>query len=187
MRRPAAVASTSASSADQVVAVRDPRVGQVHEGRRRPARRAAARPHQVRDVGATAEVWHSRRSRVGCGPWCGCGGPGDATSGPDPGARVVAGRGVGGRGAEVEAALQVPLDPRAAAFFDVDNTVMQGASIFHLARGLYARDFFTARDIGRFAWQQAKFRVVGREDIEQRARGPRDGAVLRGRAHASPS
>jgi HAD superfamily hydrolase (TIGR01490 family) len=42
---------------------------------------------------------------------------------------------------------------------------MQGASIFHLARGLYARDFFTARDIGRFAWQQAKFRVVGREDM----------------------
>jgi HAD superfamily hydrolase (TIGR01490 family) len=65
----------------------------------------------------------------------------------------------------VEAALQVPLDSRAAAFFDVDNTVMQGASIFHLARGLYARDFFTARDIGRFAWQQAKFRVLGREDM----------------------
>jgi HAD superfamily hydrolase (TIGR01490 family) len=67
--------------------------------------------------------------------------------------------------AEVEAALQVPPDPHAAAFFDVDNTVMQGASIFHLARGLYARDFFTARDIGRFAWAQAKFRVVGREDM----------------------
>ena len=67
--------------------------------------------------------------------------------------------------AEVEAALRVPPDPRAAAFFDVDNTVMQGASIFHLARGLYARDFFTARDIGRFAWAQAKFRVVGREDM----------------------
>jgi HAD superfamily hydrolase (TIGR01490 family) len=67
--------------------------------------------------------------------------------------------------AEVEAALRVPPDPRAAAFFDVDNTVMQGASIFHLARGLYARDFFTARDIGRFAWAQAKFRVIGREDM----------------------
>ena len=37
--------------------------------------------------------------------------------------------------AEVEAALAVPPDPHAAAFFDVDNTVMQGASIFHLARG----------------------------------------------------
>ena len=87
----------------------------------------------------------------------------DATSGPDPEA-VVAGE-ASAAAAQVEAALQVPLDPRAAAFFDVDNTVMQGASIFHLARGLYSRDFFTARDIGRFAWQQTKFRVVGREDM----------------------
>jgi len=87
----------------------------------------------------------------------------DATSGPDSGA-VVAGE-ASAAAAQVEAALQVSLDPRAAAFFDVDNTVMQGASIFHLARGLYARDFFTARDIGRFAWQQTKFRVVGREDM----------------------
>ena len=87
----------------------------------------------------------------------------DATSGPDPDA-VVAGE-ASAAAAQVEAALQVPLEPRAAAFFDVDNTVMQGASIFHLARGLYARDFFTARDIGLFAWQQTKFRVVGREDM----------------------
>jgi HAD superfamily hydrolase (TIGR01490 family) len=87
----------------------------------------------------------------------------DATSGPDPEA-VVAGE-ASAAAAQVEAALQVSLDPRAAAFFVVDNTVMQGASIFHLARGLYARDFFTARDIGRFAWQQTKFRVVGREDM----------------------
>ena len=86
-----------------------------------------------------------------------------ATSGPDPEA-VIAGE-ASAAAAQVEAALKVPLDPRAAAFFDVDNTVMQGASIFHLARGLYARDFFTARDIGRFAWQQTKFRVVGREDM----------------------
>ena len=81
----------------------------------------------------------------------------------DPDA-VAAGR-AAAAAAEVEAALRVPLDAHAAAFFDVDNTVMQGASIFHLARGLYARDFFTARDIGRFAWQQAKFRLLGREDM----------------------
>lgn len=68
--------------------------------------------------------------------------------------------------AEVEAALETPPDPRAAAFFDVDNTVMQGASIFHLARGLYRRKFFTARDIAGWGWQQAKFRLVGREDLE---------------------
>lgn len=56
-------------------------------------------------------------------------------------------------------------DDHAAAFFDVDNTVVQGASIFHLARGLYARDFFTARDIGRFAWAQARFRLLGSEHL----------------------
>src|SRR5205085_1158979 len=32
--------------------------------------------------------------------------------------------------AEVEASLVVPPDPGAAAFFDVDNTMMQGASIY---------------------------------------------------------
>jgi HAD superfamily hydrolase (TIGR01490 family) len=71
--------------------------------------------------------------------------------------------------AEVEASLAVSPDPRAGAFFDVDNTVVQGASIFHLARGLYARDFFTAGDIARFAWQQAKFRLLGAEDLEHMA------------------
>ncbi len=82
-----------------------------------------------------------------------------------PDADAVAAGQASAAAAEVESALQVPLDPTAAAFFDVDNTVMQGASIFHLARGLYARDFFTARDIGRFAWQQGKFRLLGREDM----------------------
>lgn len=48
-----------------------------------------------------------------------------------------------------------------AAFFDLDNTVMRGASIFHMARGLYARRFFDKRDIMRFAWQQARFRLGG--------------------------
>jgi HAD superfamily hydrolase (TIGR01490 family) len=63
------------------------------------------------------------------------------------------------------AAAARPRDDRAAAFFDVDNTVVRGASIFHLARGLYARDFFTARDIGRFTLAQVRFRVLGREDL----------------------
>jgi HAD superfamily hydrolase (TIGR01490 family) len=67
--------------------------------------------------------------------------------------------------AEVEDALAVPLDPVAAAFFDVDNTVMRGASMFHIARGLYARKFFKPRDLGRFAWQQTRFRLLGRENL----------------------
>jgi HAD superfamily hydrolase (TIGR01490 family) len=54
-------------------------------------------------------------------------------------------------------------DLTAAAFFDVDNTMMVGASIFHFARGLAARKFFTTSDLLGFAWQQLKFRVGGRE------------------------
>jgi HAD superfamily hydrolase (TIGR01490 family) len=65
---------------------------------------------------------------------------------------------------EVEAALAVPPDLTAAAFFDVDNTMMMGASMFHFARGLAARKFFTTADLAGFVWQQVKFRVGGRED-----------------------
>ena len=43
---------------------------------------------------------------------------------------------------------------------------MQGASIFHLARGLHRRKFFTTREILGAAWKQAYFRVVGVEDPE---------------------
>ena len=68
--------------------------------------------------------------------------------------------------AEVESALATPPDPTSAAFFDVDNTVMQGASIFHLAKGLHRRHFFTTREILGAAWKQAYFRVVGVEDPE---------------------
>jgi HAD superfamily hydrolase (TIGR01490 family) len=65
--------------------------------------------------------------------------------------------------AEVEAALTVTPDPTAGAFFDVDNTMMVGASMYHFARGLANRNFFTTRDLIRFAWQQAVFRVGGTE------------------------
>jgi HAD superfamily hydrolase (TIGR01490 family) len=68
--------------------------------------------------------------------------------------------------AEVESSLSVPVDPTAAAFFDVDNTVMQGASIFHLAKGLHRRKFFTTREIAGAAWKQAYFRIMGVEDPE---------------------
>jgi HAD superfamily hydrolase (TIGR01490 family) len=67
--------------------------------------------------------------------------------------------------AEVEAALEVPPDPTAAAFFDLDNTVVRGASIFYLARGLYRRDFFGTRDIVRMVRQQIQF-ALGAENME---------------------
>lgn len=54
-------------------------------------------------------------------------------------------------------------DTRAAAFFDVDNTVMRGASIYWFARGLAARNYFTTTDLARFGWQQFRFRVLATE------------------------
>jgi HAD superfamily hydrolase (TIGR01490 family) len=67
--------------------------------------------------------------------------------------------------AEVEAALSVPPDPTAAAFFDIDNTVVRGASIFYLAMGLARRKFFTTRDVVGFVRNQLKFRLLGSEDM----------------------
>ncbi|GAB1328294.1 HAD family hydrolase [Streptomyces sennicomposti] len=65
-----------------------------------------------------------------------------------------------------EAEFPVHGDVGAAAFFDLDNTVMQGAALFHFGRGLYKRKFFETRDLARFAWQQAWFRLAGVEDPE---------------------
>src|SRR5690349_7695482 len=72
---------------------------------------------------------------------------------------------------EVAAAAAVPApvaapDTTAAAFFDVDNTMMRGASIYHFARGLASRGLFTTKDLVRFAVGQAVFRVRGNENAE---------------------
>src|ERR687896_1109280 len=57
-------------------------------------------------------------------------------------------------------------DPTAAAFFDVDNTMMRGASIYYFARGLAARKLFTMRDLALFAWGQVSFRLRGAENTD---------------------
>ncbi len=54
----------------------------------------------------------------------------------------------------------------AAAFFDVDNTIIRGASAFHIARGLRHHGFIKGRDIVRFAVEQAKYNFRG-ESKEQ--------------------
>ena len=60
-----------------------------------------------------------------------------------------------------ETDVPLPGDPQAAAFFDVDNTMMIGASIFHFAKGLAARDFFAWHDLVRFTVRQARLRLRG--------------------------
>jgi HAD superfamily hydrolase (TIGR01490 family) len=65
--------------------------------------------------------------------------------------------------AQVEHPPPIP-DPSAGAFFDVDNTLMRGASIYHFARGLAARNMFGPRDLAEMAWKQFYFRVRGAEN-----------------------
>jgi HAD superfamily hydrolase (TIGR01490 family) len=79
--------------------------------------------------------------------------------------------------AEVEAALRVPPDLTAAAFFDVDNTMMRGASIFHFARGMAARKFINTGDMASFVWQQLKFRIGGRELDQDEIQASREHAL----------
>ncbi len=59
--------------------------------------------------------------------------------------------------------------PVVAAFFDVDNTVVRGASAFHIARGLWQRDYFSLKDILKFGYEQATYVLFG-ESQEQMTR-----------------
>jgi HAD superfamily hydrolase (TIGR01490 family) len=67
--------------------------------------------------------------------------------------------------AEVEASLAVPPDPTGAAFFDVDNTMIRGASIYFFGKGMAGRGLVTTGDLVRFGWQQLRFRIKGKEDL----------------------
>lgn len=72
---------------------------------------------------------------------------------------------------DLDESQDVPLDLTAAAFFDVDNTMVQGASIIHFARGLAARKYLQTSDLVDFAWKQVKFRVTGKESSDDVASG----------------
>ncbi|HEY3869592.1 MAG TPA: HAD family phosphatase [Actinocrinis sp.] len=54
----------------------------------------------------------------------------------------------------------------AAAFFDLDNTLIQGSSLFHLARGMKAHRFLTTDQILRFGWGQLTFRLRGERETQ---------------------
>lgn len=68
--------------------------------------------------------------------------------------------------AEVAAGDTAPVDLTAAAFFDVDNTLIHGSSMVHFGRGLASRNYFTYRDVVGFVYAQAKFQLTGRENSE---------------------
>jgi HAD superfamily hydrolase (TIGR01490 family) len=84
-----------------------------------------------------------------------------------------------------EPAVPPPADLTAAAFFDVDNTLVQGSSLVHFGRGLAARKYFTYADMAKFIFAQAKFQLTGRENSDDVAEGRRKAlAFIEGRSTA---
>ena len=84
----------------------------------------------------------------------------------DDGVKAVLAGAASAAVAEVEDSLAVPPDPTAAAFFDVDNTMIRGASIYFFGKGMAGRGLITTGDLVRFGWQQLAFRVRGKENLE---------------------
>ncbi|MDA2962428.1 MAG: HAD-IB family hydrolase [Actinomycetota bacterium] len=62
------------------------------------------------------------------------------------------------------------LTAKRAAFFDVDNTLIRGSTIYFLGHGMYQRGFFTKKDISRFVLANLRFRLTGKENKEEIAR-----------------
>lgn len=65
----------------------------------------------------------------------------------------------------------VPQDIGAAAFFDVDNTLIQGSSLIVFAQGLFRKKFFTLHEIIPVVWKQLKFKISGSENADDVAQG----------------
>jgi HAD superfamily hydrolase (TIGR01490 family) len=62
------------------------------------------------------------------------------------------------------------LTPKRVAFFDVDNTLMRGSSLFFLSKGMYQRGFFTKKDISNFVMANLRYRLSGVENKEEIAK-----------------
>ena len=60
-----------------------------------------------------------------------------------------------------EAAPLSPSDRPIVAFFDVDNTLIRGASVYYVGREAFRRGLISWRDIALFAWHQFRFLAVG--------------------------
>ena len=54
-----------------------------------------------------------------------------------------------------------------AAFFDVDNTLIKGSTIFFLSRGMYQRGFFSKKEIATFMLANLRYRLTGQENPDE--------------------
>lgn len=60
-------------------------------------------------------------------------------------------------------------EPRGAAFFDLDKTLIEGSSAFHFARASYKAGQISRRQIASDVWANLKFRLQGSTDASTEA------------------
>jgi HAD superfamily hydrolase (TIGR01490 family) len=104
---------------------------------------------------------------------------------PDPGGPTTGTEPTGGAPSKPTGAHgSHPESARIAAFFDLDNTLVRGASAFHLALGLRRRGFLRVRDVLEFAMLQARYLALG-ENVRHIDRLRRRGlSIVAGRSVA---
>jgi HAD superfamily hydrolase (TIGR01490 family) len=56
--------------------------------------------------------------------------------------------------------------PRAAAFFDLDKTLIEGSSAIHFGRAAYRRGLVSKRQLAKDLWANIRFRLRGSTDAE---------------------
>ena len=79
----------------------------------------------------------------------------------------------------------IPVDVGAAAFFDVDNTLIQGSSLILLAEELAKRRFITIRELMPAVVKQLRYRISGSENADDIAEGREQAlAIVRGKSVA---
>ncbi|MCZ9291584.1 HAD family hydrolase [Corynebacterium lehmanniae] len=80
---------------------------------------------------------------------------------------------------------EIPQDTEAAAFFDVDNTLIQGSSLILLAQGLFKKRFITLSELAPALRKQIRYRVSGSENADDIAEGREQAlAVVKGKSVA---
>jgi len=79
----------------------------------------------------------------------------------------------------------IPQDAGAAAFFDVDNTLIQGSSLIVFAIGLAKKRYLKLSEILPVVWKQIKFRITGAENADDVTEGRQQAlAFIKGRSEA---
>lgn len=70
------------------------------------------------------------------------------------------------------------------AFFDVDNTLMRGASVFYVGKAAFRRGLISWRDILVFGWHQVRFLRVGENKNHMAVARERALSLVGGRTEA---